>query len=119
MPSSMTRIIKEMQTARLISIGERGVTATCVEGRIWLTRDGDRNEKILQVGESFTTGDRRRVILQALTPSRVSLSCPAKLNAFHSIHRTGLLLFSAIKRAVFTICKQLGRVGYLGNGGSR
>jgi hypothetical protein len=85
MASAITRIIEEMQTARLVSIRERGVIATCVEGRIWLTRDGNRNENVLEAGESFTTADRNRVILQALSASRVFLDYPAKRDAFSSI----------------------------------
>src|SRR5688500_16843068 len=85
MATSMKRIIEEMQAARLLSIREHGVVATCVEGRIWVTRDADRNETVLQAGESFTTPDRNRVILQALVPSRVYLEPAPKRNPFRSM----------------------------------
>ncbi len=105
--TSVQRIIEEMQTARLLSIREYGVIATCVEGRIWITRDGDRNEKVLAAGESFATPDRNRVILQALAPSRVSLERAAKSRPFHSTQGRVLSLFAAVKAAAITFGKRL------------
>lgn len=107
MATSIKRIIEEMQTARLVSIRQHGVIATCVEGRIWVTRDGNRNEKVLEAGESFTTEDRNRVILQALSPSRVFLDYPAKRNALRSMHGRCSSVLSLIGRTVVTIGKRL------------
>ena len=107
MATSMKRIIEEMQAARLLSIREHGVVATCVEGRIWVTRDADRNETVLQAGESFTTPDRNRVILQALVPSRVYLEPAPKRNPFRSMEGRGLRPLAAIRRAAITFGKRL------------
>ena len=107
MASAIRRIIEEMQTARLVSIRERGVIATCVEGRIWLTRDGDRNEHVLEAGESFTTADRNRVILQALSASRVFLDYTAKRDALPSMRGRFLWLLALIRGVAITIGKRL------------
>jgi hypothetical protein len=107
MATLMKRIIEEMQAARLLSIREHGVVATCVEGRIWVTRDADRNETVLRAGESFTTPDSNRVILQALVPSRVYLEPAPKRNPFRSMEGRGLRLLAAITRAAITFSKRL------------
>ena len=78
MATRVQRIIEELQAARLRSISQSGVIATCAEGRIWVTRDNDPNDTILEVGESFTTTSSDRVILQALVHSRVFLDCPVR-----------------------------------------
>ncbi len=100
MATAIRRIIEEMQMARLVSIRERGVIATCVEGRIWLTRDGDRNEQVLEAGESFTTADANRMILQALSASRLFLDYPAKRDAFSSMLGRSLRVLAFVRGAV-------------------
>lgn len=71
------RVVEEMQAGRLLAIKERGVIVTCVEGTLWITRDGDRKDIVLAAGESFENTRPGRVLVQALAASRVHLQVPA------------------------------------------
>jgi hypothetical protein len=106
MATRVQRIIEEMQAARLRSIRQFGVIATCVEGRIWVTRDNDTNDTILEVGESFTTTSRHRVILQALIPSRVFLDCPVRREL--SIRLACVALLNSIRAVTLAVASRYG-----------
>ena len=69
----MRQAVVEMQENRLLSIRERGVIVSCVEGRIWITRDRDPVDRLLAPGEAYEVVGARRVLIQALTAARVRL----------------------------------------------
>ncbi|MBL8480155.1 MAG: DUF2917 domain-containing protein [Sterolibacteriaceae bacterium] len=48
-------------------------TLVCLEGELWLTRDGDPEDYILGAGNCMRLGSRDRAMLQALQSSRVHL----------------------------------------------
>jgi hypothetical protein len=106
MATRVQRIIEEMQAARLRSIRQSGVIATCVEGLIWITRDNDPNDRILQAGESFTTTSRHRVIFQALVRSRVLLDCPVRREL--SIRPACVALLNSIRAATLEVASRYG-----------
>lgn len=58
---------------RLLALPARNATLVCIEGEVWLTRDGDREDYILGAGSSLHLGQRDQAMVQALKPSRLRL----------------------------------------------
>jgi hypothetical protein len=58
---------------RLLALPARNATLVCVEGEVWLTRDGDREDYILGAGSSLHLGQRDQAMVQALKASRLRL----------------------------------------------
>jgi len=58
---------------RLLALPNANVTLLCLDGELWLTRDGDIQDYILGPGQSFAARRGDRVTVQALRPSRFSL----------------------------------------------
>lgn len=48
-------------------------TLVCLEGELWLTRDGDIEDYILGPGQSFDARRGDKLTVQALRPSRIRL----------------------------------------------
>ena len=48
-------------------------TLVCLEGELWLTRDGDAEDYILGAGRCLHLGRADQAMLQALRPSRLRL----------------------------------------------
>ncbi|HEX8704952.1 MAG TPA: DUF2917 domain-containing protein [Myxococcaceae bacterium] len=49
------------------------LTVTCLEGWIWVTREGDAKDHVLTAGRSLQLDTPGRVVVQALRPSRFSM----------------------------------------------
>lgn len=49
------------------------VRIRCIAGSLWLTLDDDLRDYILQPGDSFVAGQRRRGLLYALEPAAFTL----------------------------------------------
>jgi hypothetical protein len=58
---------------QLLRLPDENLTLTCVDGELWLTRDGDREDYILGPGRSFVVRRGDKAAVQALRPSRVRL----------------------------------------------
>jgi hypothetical protein len=58
---------------QLLVLPDAATTLVCVEGELWLTRDGDIEDYILGPGKSFAARAGDRVTVQALRPSRLRL----------------------------------------------
>lgn len=58
---------------RLLALSDANATLVCLEGELWLTRDGDSEDYILGPGRSFTVRRGDRAVVQALKSSRVRL----------------------------------------------
>lgn len=52
---------------------EASVTLRCALGRVWLTLAGSREDIVLEAGEQRTLPADRRVVIEALEPSRLHL----------------------------------------------
>jgi hypothetical protein len=48
--------------------GVKGKTLVCVEGSLWVTQEGDREDHILRAGERFPLTAKGRVVVSALRP---------------------------------------------------
>jgi hypothetical protein len=62
-----------LAAGRLLALPARNATLVCVEGEVWLTRDGDREDYILGAGSSLHLGQRDQAMVQALKASRLRL----------------------------------------------
>lgn len=78
MLETVARMVAEMQAGELLAIRERGFIVRCVEGALWLTRDDDGRDTVLTPGESFEVTQRGRVLIQALSVSRLWLERRAR-----------------------------------------
>jgi hypothetical protein len=74
-----------MNTARQISrnqslsvTGRRGMTVRVASGRIWLTRDGDIRDYILNAGDSLEIAASGRVVAFGLTEAFVQVDTPER-----------------------------------------
>ena len=57
----------------------RGLIVRCERGSVWVTAEGDRDDHILAVGDTFTTSTRGRVAVLALSAAAVSAAPAADL----------------------------------------
>jgi hypothetical protein len=58
---------------QLLVLPDAATTLVCMEGELWLTRDGDIEDYILGPGKCFAARAGDRVTVQALRPSRLRL----------------------------------------------
>jgi len=58
--------------------GRRGMTLRVARGRVWLTRDGDINDYILNAGDSLELAAGGRVVLFGLTEALFQVDAPAR-----------------------------------------
>ena len=49
--------------------GRAGTRIRCDEGALWITRDGDLNDTVLQKGESYLLDDDAMLLVYAFEPS--------------------------------------------------
>jgi hypothetical protein len=74
-PRDSTSILVALPQGTLWSheVHSSELTLTCLEGWIWLTREGDVRDYMLAAGRSVRLDRPGRVVVQALRPSRFSL----------------------------------------------
>jgi hypothetical protein len=51
-----------------------GVEVRCVSGMVWVTVEGDVEDRVLSAGDSFVSARRGRVAMMAFRPSRVRMA---------------------------------------------
>lgn len=59
--------------------GAKGMTIACLQGALWITQDGNRNDVVLEAGASFEVIDAGKVLVLALRNARFSLSAQFSL----------------------------------------
>jgi hypothetical protein len=52
-------------------VGRGGATVRCAAGSVWVTREGDPEDRVLGAGQSFRSDVRGRIALLALGGARV------------------------------------------------
>jgi hypothetical protein len=52
----------------------RDLAVHCIAGQLWITQAGDGRDTVLRTGETFTPASKGRVVIQALTDSRIQLA---------------------------------------------
>lgn len=56
-----------------LALPDRAFTLICLEGMLWLTRDGDYEDHILEAGQRFAVAAGDQATVQALRASRLRL----------------------------------------------
>lgn len=54
-------------------VHSRGLTLTCHEGWVWLTREGDAQDHVLAAGDTVLLDQPGLVVVQALRPACIEL----------------------------------------------
>ena len=58
--------------------GRRGMTVRVTQGRVWLTRDGDRTDYVLNAGDSMELAASGLVVLFGLTEASFQVDTPER-----------------------------------------
>lgn len=53
-----------------------GARIACLEGVLWLTQEADRNDIVLEAGDTFTIENEGDALVQALQGSRLAVEAP-------------------------------------------
>jgi hypothetical protein len=64
---------KELAKGDMLVLPAIDATLVCLDGELWLTRDGDPEDYILGAGSSLYLGRKDQAMVQALRPSQVRL----------------------------------------------
>jgi len=59
---------------QLLVVPDANASVLCLDGELWLTRDGDIEDYILGPGQRFAARRGDKITVQALRPSRLSLT---------------------------------------------
>ena len=74
----------------LVLKGERcGRTLQCGDGKLWITQKGDNRDHLLKPGRRFESKLPGRIVVTALSDSRMTLGHPSRLIG-HSVLSLGL-----------------------------
>jgi hypothetical protein len=55
-------------------VGRGGATVRCAAGSVWLTREGDSEDRVLEAGQAFRSERPGRIAVLALGAARVEVS---------------------------------------------
>ena len=58
---------------QLLALPDADASLLCLDGGLWLTREGDIEDYFLSPGQSFAVRRGDRAVVQALQPSRIRL----------------------------------------------
>lgn len=72
------RVVLDEGTVWSRRLRKGGLRLTCCEGRLWLTREGDARDTVLEAGDSVRLDGPGLVVVQALRPARFSASEDAR-----------------------------------------
>jgi hypothetical protein len=71
--------VQEVSRNQSVSVaGRRGMTIRIARGRVWLTRDGDIRDYVLNAGDSMRLDASGRVVLFGLTDGFLQIDTPAR-----------------------------------------
>ena len=73
-PIQPTPVELQLGSRALYSVDDASeVRFSCREGALWITLDNDPRDVVIEAGGEFSTGERRRALVYALQPSRLSV----------------------------------------------
>lgn len=55
-----------------------GAKIACLEGVLWITQEADRNDIVLEAGQTLTIENEGEALVQALQGSRLAVEAPTK-----------------------------------------
>ena len=65
---------RHLAPKQMMRLPAADLTVLCLEGELWLTRDGDQEDYLLRPGQSLAVRRDDQAALQALRPSRLRLN---------------------------------------------
>lgn len=65
---------RHLAIKQMMRLPTADLSVLCLEGELWLTRNGDQEDYILRPGESLAVRRNDQAAVQALRPSRLRLS---------------------------------------------
>ena len=71
---SLPKVERSLAKNQLLALPAQDLTVLCLDGELWLTRDGDIEDYILGPGQSFAARGGDKVAVQALRASRLRLA---------------------------------------------
>ena len=90
-PDDQSRYCQDVALAdgTLIDLGDCALTLICLEGSLWLTRDGDPEDYIVNSGQRLALKPGDKAVANALAASRIRLVSgrPAKFSLNCSTRR--------------------------------
>ncbi len=74
-PEDQSRCCQDLALAggTLIDLGDCALTLICLEGSLWLTRDGDSEDYIVKCGQRLEVRPGDKAVANALGASRIRL----------------------------------------------
>lgn len=81
--STPSALVQQAGSAAAITLGKRSIVKilhplgrriVCENGVIWITVDCDRNDHLLEAGDSFSAVRDRRVVIEALEPAGIHVA---------------------------------------------
>ena len=59
-----------------VGAAKPGMTVVCEQGILWLTQSNDHRDYMLRPGESMVLGERKSILIEAMSDARVSIVYP-------------------------------------------
>jgi hypothetical protein len=74
------KVIIELPAQAVLPVDRtRGASVRCLEGMLWITEEGNRNDYVVQGGEAFQLSGDGRAVIQALHSSRLAVDAELRL----------------------------------------
>ena len=70
-----------LATRALLALPDVAFTLVCLEGQLWLTRDGDLEDYVIAAGQRFDVVPGDKAVIHALQPSRIWINCACSAHA--------------------------------------
>jgi quercetin dioxygenase-like cupin family protein len=79
MDIDIKRAVIELEPHAVLPLHDAsGAKIACLEGVLWITQQDDRNDFVLEAGESLILEKEGEALVQALQGSRIAVEAPAR-----------------------------------------
>jgi hypothetical protein len=79
MDIDIKRAVIELEPHALLPMHHAsGTRIACLEGVLWITQEADRNDIVLEAGDTLTIENEGEALVQALQGARIALEAPTK-----------------------------------------
>jgi hypothetical protein len=75
-PNDADLLLEKGQILRLR--GGQAVRIACVSGLLWVTQEGDLDDRFIAAGQAVTVSAPGLTLIEAMEPSIAALSCPRR-----------------------------------------
>ena len=68
------RLVIELEPHSVLTLSDsKGAGVQCLEGSVWITEEDDRNDVVLESGESHEIARKGRALVQAMGAARIAV----------------------------------------------